>query len=444
MIKVIRSMKRGFSFWQELPEMAFTGKLREETDGIVIVDSNITFQTHLGFGGAFTEAAAKALSYAKDKEELMNAYFSDQGLKYNIGRTVVHSCDFSVSSRLYIEDNDETLDSFDISADDQIIIPMIKKAIDLSGGIWLLASPWSPPAFMKMNQAFYYGGALKPEYYQLWANYLLKYVLAMKDRDIKIEAITIQNEPEATQVWESCIYTSEQEANMVDVLYQTFDKANMDIKIVIWDHNRDRVVERAHGVLKNQHDKVWGVGYHWYMSEESENLSVVKDMYPDKHILFTEGCSEFIDPKIKELTYKDELWKHGEQYGRNYIKDSLNYSEGFIDWNLFLDEKGGPNHVGNFCEAPMMINQKTGEVQINPSYYYIGHFSKYIKQGAKRIHIRQQLMEDVYTTAYKNPNGEIIIVAQNEGWIRQIEFVVDGKNVLISLPDHSISTIIID
>ncbi len=265
----------------------------------------------------------------------------------------------------------------------------------------------------------------------------------MLDRGITISALSIQNEPAANQTWESCHYTVEEESRMVEVLYDALKEAKLDVKLIIWDHNRDVYVERAHGVLKHLKDKVWGVGHHWYVSEDSQNLSVIHDLYPDTHILFTEGCVELTNPAFSFGDKAEDLWKHGEHYGRNIIKDSLNYTEGFVEWNLFLDDQGGPNHVQNYCEAPIMIDRQTGVLTHNPSYYYIGHFSRHIQPGAKRVHIQRSVHPTIYATAYQNPNGEIVVVIQNEGWLQNITLYVDQKPLNVSLPDRSITTFVI-
>ncbi|MGL4373075.1 MAG: glycoside hydrolase family 30 protein, partial [Turicibacter sp.] len=212
------------------------------------------------------------------------------------------------------------------------------------------------------------------------------------------------------------------------------------------DHNRDVLVERATTVLADPEANkyIWGVGNHWYLSEDFENLSVVHNMFPDKHLLFTEGCVE--------LTHTAEganggayigSWDNGERYGRNIIGDFNNWSEGWIDWNLVLNEIGGPNHVHNYCEAPIMVDRQKGELVYNVSYFYIGHFSKFIKPGAKRVALNHNAGPQVHATAFKNENGEIVVVVQNEGWIAELSLVVDGLGANITLPDHSITTYIL-
>ncbi|WP_319003777.1 hypothetical protein [Cytobacillus firmus] len=203
----------------------------------------------------------------------------------------------------------------------------------------------------------------------------------MEKEGVPIWGITIQNEPEAKQVWDSCLYTGEEERDFIkNRLGPSLEKnGHGDVKIIIWDHNRNVIFERAQDVLSDPETAkyVWRTGVHWYVSEEFENLSRVHDAFPDKHLIFTEGCIEG-GPQPGE-------WHTGERYGRNIIGDLNNHLEVWIDWNLVLNEEGGPNHVGNYCDAPVIVDTKKDEVHYNSSYYYIGHFSKFIKPGARRI-----------------------------------------------------------
>ncbi len=444
----VRSEKKDLKYWQPLPERQ-TGTF-DARRPVVAVNSQYEYQEHMGFGGAFTEAAAYTLSEAPDalRREALKAYFSkEEGLGYVLGRVHIHSCDFALGNYTYVEEGDKALESFDLSHEDQWLVPMIKAAQDYAQKpLKLLASPWSPPAFMKDTQEMNYGGRLLADYAESWAHYYVKYIEAMKKRGIDIWGVSVQNEPLATQTWDSCIYSAEEERDFVKnhlgpVLKATYPETH----IVIWDHNRDVIVERASVVLSDPDAAkyVWGTGNHWYVSEAFENLSAVHHLYPDKHILFTEGCVE-LTMTSENAQFEGYLgsWKNGERYGRNIIGDFNNWSRGWLDWNLVLNELGGPNHVYNYCEAPIMYDRQKEALIYNNSYYYIGHFSKYIEVGAKRLET-QVTKEDVYAVSFKNPNGDIVVVAQNEGWIAELALVVDGQGININLPDHSITTFIL-
>lgn len=409
---------------------------------LIELDSSQKYQEILGFGGAFTEAAAHTLAQiSPDKrKEVIESYFnSDTGLGYSIGRVHIHSCDFALENYTYVEENDEKLETFDISRDKEKIIPLIKDAIAERGDkLKLFASPWSPPAWMKTNNEMNNGGKLLPEYRQTWAEYFTKFIKAYRQADIDIWGITVQNEPEAVQTWDSCIYTPEEERDFIKYyLGPIMERENLEnIKILVCDHNRDIIVKRASAVFSDREaaSYVWGTAFHWYVSEEFENVGRVHELYPDKHLLFTEGCQEG-GVKLGE-------WFTGERYGRNMIGDLNNWTEGYLDWNLVLNEEGGPNHVGNYCDAPIIADTEKDKLHYNSSYYYIGHFSKYIKPGARRIAWSSEL-DDLEITAFKNPDGNIALIVMNET-DEEKDFVLktEAGGVELIIPAHGIQTLI--
>ncbi len=222
-----------------------------ETQVCVFTDPDKTFQTFLGIGGAFTDASAETFSKIPEpkQEELLKAYFDTQkGIGYTLARTNINSCDFSSASYTYVTEGDKELKSFSIDHDHEIQDPFIKKAIAAAGGkLTLFVSPWSPPAYMKDNNDMLHGGKLNPEYYQPWADYYVKFINAYEKAGIPVWGMTIQNEPMATQTWESCIYTANDERDFLkNYLGPTIQKAGLgDKKIIVWDHNRDLMVQRA-------------------------------------------------------------------------------------------------------------------------------------------------------------------------------------------------------
>ncbi|MEC9485419.1 MAG: glycoside hydrolase family 30 protein [Candidatus Izemoplasma sp.] len=407
----------------------------------LVVDSSTTFQTMLGFGGAFTEAAGYTFAQLskENQDKVLKAYFDPVvGLGYNLGRVSIHSCDFSLDNYTYVEDNDTELKTFDIKRDHDYVIPFIEKAEKVAGKqMKLLASPWSPPPWMKTNGEMNNGGKLKEEYFQTWADYFVKFIDSYRSIDKNIFAVTVQNEPAAKQIWDSCLYTKEEERDFVkNYLGPTLKKAYPDIHIIIWDHNRDIIVERADAILSDEEAReyVWGTGLHWYVSEEFEKVGKVHELHPDKHILFTEGCIEG--------GVHLGAWHTGERYARNMIGDFNNYCEGYIDWNLILNEIGGPNHVGNYCDAPIIGDTKEDTIHFNSSYYYIGHFSKFIQPGAKRIkHTFDD--NDLVTVSFINPDKRIVTVVLNETEEeKEITLKMDTEEQVVTLAPRSISTFI--
>lgn len=419
-----------------------------ETEVSVFVNPEKKFQTFIGIGGAITDASAEVFAkLPEDKQEkLLEAYFSEKGINYSIIRTSIHSCDFSSGSFTYIEEGDKSLESFSIEHDRQYRLPMIKRAIEKAGdSVLFYASPWSPPAFMKSNKNMLQGGKLLSEYYQVWADYYCKFIEAYENEGIPVWGVTIQNEPMATQRWESCIYTAEEERDFLkNYLGPTFERNGYEDKnIVVWDHNRDLITNRANTIFDDPESAkyAWGIGFHWYetwtgSNPQFENLSRVNESYPDKKLLFTEGCNEAFDAE------KYQYWPNAERYGESMINDFNQGTVGWTDWNILLDENGGPNHVGNFCFAPVHADNTTDELIYTPSYYYIGHFSKFIRPGAKRVSTvtsRSHLM----ATTFMNEDASLVTVVMNKtDQAITYNLIVNNSEIAVESLPHSMQTIV--
>jgi glucosylceramidase len=422
-----------------------------ETQPCIFIDPDKTFQTFLGIGGALTDASAETfykLPKSKQDEILKNYFDPAAGIGYTLARTNIQSCDFSSGSYSYVKDNDPELKSFSVAHDEQYRIPFIKAAMAAAGGkLTVYATPWSPPAWMKDNHDMLHGGKLLPAYDQSWANFFVAFIKAYEKQGIPIWGLSTQNEPMAKQTWESCIYTGTEERDFIkNFLGPTLERAGFgDKKIIAWDHNRDLLYQRASTVLDDPEAAryVWGVGFHWYESWTGggkifDNVRRVAEAYPKTNLIFTEGCAERFNPK------QIGDWKWGEDYGRNMIEDFNNGTVGWTDWNILLDEKGGPNHVGNFCFAPVHANTTTGEITYMNSFYYIGHFSKFIKPGAKRI-ISSSSRGQLLTTAFLNADGSIVTVVMNQsGEKMNYRIWLKGRAAEITSLPHSIQTVVLE
>ncbi|MCD7956284.1 MAG: glucosylceramidase [Lachnospiraceae bacterium] len=429
-------------YWKEV-------KLRagESEDRMHVVNLYPEFQrqTIEGFGGAFTEAAADTFAKLsrEAQEEILEAYFGESGLKYNMGRCTIHSCDFARGNYTYVEENDETLDSFSIDHDREQILPLIKRAMEkASEKMHFLASPWSPPAYMKTNGEMNHGGKLKEEYRALWAEYVTRFLHSYRDEGIDVKYITVQNEPEAVQTWDSCIYTAAEEGVFVlQYLAPALQKAELsDVGIFIWDHNKEAAFERADGTLSvpGTNDMVEGVAVHWYTGDHFDSLRLIREKYPDKRIFFTEGCVEYSRFADSNEVQKAEMYAHD-------MAGNFNAGvEAELDWNLILDENGGPNHVGNYCAAPIMCDTGTGTVDRRLTYYYIGHFSRYIRRGARSI-ATTAFTDKIDAAAFVNPNGERVTVLLNKS-DEDLEITLreNGRGTAVTLPAHSLATVIFE
>jgi glucosylceramidase len=420
-----------------------------ETQICVFVDPSKRAQTILGIGGALTDASAEVFAKlpAAKQQEFIDAHFDPRkGIGYRLARTNIHSCDFSSASYTYVSEGDKDLRSFSIEHDRRFRIPFIKRAIAATGGrLTLFASPWSPPAFMKTNNDMLHGGKLKPEFYQSWANYYTKFIKAYEKEGIPVWGISVQNEPMATQTWESCIYSAEDERDFLkNFLGPTMSRAGLaEKKIIAWDHNRDLIFQRVSTILEDPQaaQYVWGIGYHWYEPWSGgdmmfDNVRLVHEAFPNKPLIFTEGTVDSFKPQ------DINSWRLGEYYGRSMINDFNDGAVGWTDWNVLLDEQGGPNHVGNFCFAPVHADTKTGTLTYTNSYYYIGHFSKFIRPAARRI-AASPSRSALLSTAFINADGTVATVVMNRGDQKISYFLwVDGNAAEVTSPPHSIQTLV--
>ena len=419
-----------------------------ETELAVFVNPKKTFQEYLGIGGAITDASSEVFATLnkEQQEEFLQAYFGKNGINYNIIRTSIHSSDFGLGSHTYVDEGDAALKTFSIEKDKEKRIPFIKRAIELiEDDLVFYASPWSPPAFMKTNKNMLRGGKLLPKFRQAWANYYAKFIKAYEDEGIPVWGLTIQNEPMAVQRWESCIYTAAEERDFLKkYLGPTLEKEGLgDKKIIVWDHNRDLISERANTIFEDKEAAkyAWGIGFHWYETwtgglPKYDNLKNIKESFPSKNMMFTEGCQEGFD------TERMHYWPNAERYGNSMINDFNSGVVGWTDWNILLDERGGPNHVQNFCFAPIHANTKTSELTYTPTYFYIGHFSKFINPGAKRVSTTTS-RTSLESTSFLNSDGSLVTVVMNKTDAKiNYKLAVGNLESVIEILPHAMQTIL--
>lgn len=404
----------------------------------------ISYQTFEGFGGAITEAAGYTFSRMSEasQKEIIGAYFGSGGNGYRFARMAIDSCDFSLGNYSAVTDPEDTeLQSFTLRRDEQYILPLLRAAEHAAGEpISIMLSPWSPPAFMKSNGQKNGGGFLKPEYRGLWAQYLCRYIKEYQNRGFSVKMLSIQNEPNATQTWDSCRYDGEQEKEFLrDYLYPALQENGLgEIQVCIWDHNKERAFERACEVLDSETDKmVQGVAFHWYSGDHFDTVRLIREKFPDKKLVFSEGCVEY-----SRFGADDQL-KNAQMYAHDIIGNlnaGMNVS---LDWNIILDETGGPNHVKNFCDAPVMCDTGKDTVEKKLSYTYIGQFSRYIQPGAKRI-ASSKYTDELEVTAFRNPDSSLTAVLLNRtGAALPVCLRLQGQAAQFVLPADSITTALI-
>ncbi|MBP5198167.1 MAG: glucosylceramidase [Lachnospiraceae bacterium] len=391
-------------FMEKLPTVEFYDD-KPDPDGredrLLNIYPEARYQEIVGFGGAMTEATALNLEYMGEElhKKAMELYFdSEKGIGYSLIRSTINSCDFSKDFYSYDEvEGDHELKNFDISHDREYIIPALKEAFETAEELKLYCSPWSPPAWMKTNGRMNRGGKLKNDCYQTWAHYFTKFIQEYEKEGVKVWGVTPQNEAKAEQNWESCFYSKEEEAEFTNK-YLKPDLTNNglgDVKIFVWDHNKERTLDRALTIFKDKritgekgYEGPDGIAVHWYSGEHFAALDAFHNVFPDKLILGSEHS------KSAGKTPEDS----GERYAHDIIGDLNNYSNGWTDWNMILDEEGNPDHwkdeqiesgwapekiwVG---EAPVVFDKKKKKLDIRSSYYYMGHISKFVRPGAVRI-----------------------------------------------------------
>lgn len=419
-----------------------------KADYTLTLDPEITHQTLVGIGGSFTESSAQVLSeLSKEKrQEVIEKYFSPSGAHYSLTRTHIASCDFSVTNYTYAPvPGDTALEHFSIEPDRKYLLPFIKDSQQVSGADFkIIASPWTSPPWMKDNNTWN-GGSLLAEHHQTFADYIVKYLQAYKEEGIDVWGITPTNEPLGNDSnWESLHFTADEMADWIsEHLGPTLQTKTPNTTIWAFDQNRGpHLIEWADAILgKPEAAKyVDGLAVHWYESTNtvsSESLDYVHGKYPGKGLIHSEGCIDAMgdDEKIGVWLEDDWYWrKEATDWGWIWApekdkKDHPKYSPfyrytrdligglnhnlvGWIDWNMILNTRGGPNHARNYCLAPILVNSGRDSVYYTPLYYSVAHISKFMRPGSIRIGLTGA-DDEFMATAFKNPDGNIAIAVFN-------------------------------
>ena len=391
-----------------------------EEYNVIRVYPNINYQTFKGFGGALT--IASAINYNKlskdKKEEFLKAYYSVDGLNYNWGRISIGSNDFCLNS--YENDNYKYEKSY--------IIPFIKDILNIKP-LTFLASPWSPPSYMKDNHNLCNGGKLLKEYYEDYANYLINYLNFFKKEKINIKYLTMQNEPLAKQSWESCVFNIEEQK---DFIYHYLLPKLEDTFLFLWDHNKDNLFNVVSN-LYQENSKIKGIAYHWYTGIHQTNLKLTYLKFPNLLLLHSEGCCGY--SKYNEIEWINDA----EQLLVDLINDLNNGMSIYLDWNILLDFQGGPNHQKNYCKSPIILTKNEKDFIKTPIYYYFGHISKFILNEAK---INPVSFCDNFLVATASTLNDIttIVILNPTNEKRDYTLIVNQKQIKDIIYPHCIIT----
>ena len=402
------------------------------------IDATQTFQSILGFGGAFTDASCYLLNEMEPdaRQKLLAELVGPDGLRLSVGRTCIGSSDYSRTAYSFDDgsDPDPELKRFSIAHDREYILPILRIAQTINPEIFLFSAPWSPPGWMKTGGSML-GGSMQKHYFASYAEYFVKFLQAYQAEGVKIRATTTQNEVDTDQDGRmpAAEWGQEYEAAFIrEHLGPAFERASLDTKIWLLDHNYD-LWGRALDLLSDPgvYKYVDGVAWHGYMGTP-DAMTRVHNAFPSKHAYWTEG-----GPELSHPGYETDWTK----WSSTFAQILKNWARCIVSWNLVLDEKGSPN-IGPFaCGGVVTLDSKTREITRSGQYWAFAHYSKVIERGAQVI-ASHGSFTDVEHVALKNPDGSYILVVSNQGAGRQLSCRFAGQLLNLELPHDSVTTLL--
>ncbi|XP_071844390.1 lysosomal acid glucosylceramidase-like [Apostichopus japonicus] len=426
------------------------------------VNSTAQYQKMTGFGGAFTDSAGyNILNLSKPAQDnLLKSYFHPSGIEYTFGRVPVASCDFSL--RIYSYDDyakDFSMQKFKLVEEDfQYKIPIIKRAQAMSKRkINLIASPWSAPAWMKDNNKMTGGGQLigptTGKYYEAYALYLLKFLDSYASQNLTFWGLTMLNEPSAglffNYSFQSMLFSPENERDFVKFHLGPMaqNSSYKDVKIIMLDDQRLFLPFWAQKILGDPDAAKYisGIGVHWYRDTISpiEKLDETHEQFPDQFLLYTESSNGYEAWSVPVMLGD---WPRGESYSEDILWDVNHWVTGWVDWNLALDEDGGPNWAKNFVDSGIIVNAKDDEFYKQPMFYHIGHFSKFIVPDSIRIDFiaKEMAFQLAPSAAFLLPDGRKAAVILNKQTVPMDITIKDSDSGYLNaqVPAKSIQTYI--
>ena len=415
-------------------------------------------QTVYGIGSSLTQASAAALSTlpASVRASVLERAFGPGGAAFSLIRTHIASCDFSTSSYTYAPTPDPALADFSIDVDrTNGHLALLKDARAVAGAQFqVMASPWTAPPWMKDNGAFYTpaerrGGRLRPEHYETFAHYTARYIEAMAAEGIDIWSLTPVNEPHGNQgTWESMEMSPAEQAAYVDVLARVLAQRGHSPELYVYDQNRGGVKDFVDPILQDPAaaPSVTGIAVHWYDSTfrvYEDELEALHAAWPGCPIVQSEGCIDNIfnhgtdkSPSAPTPWWNNDAWFWDKvatdwgwdwlpnsevdhppyaaafRYARDLVGGLAHWLSGWIDWNLVLTRHGGPNHVQNFCLAPILVDGET--VYYTPMFHILSQMSRHTRPGATVLHLDGTLPAGLWAVAVRGPNGQRAVHIFNE------------------------------
>ncbi|UOR04173.1 glucosylceramidase [Hymenobacter aerilatus] len=402
----------------------------EASASVIEIDDSQQFQTIDGFGYCLTGGSATLLLQMGQAERtaLLKELFDPKAagsigvsyLRVSIGASDLDPVVFSYDD-MPEGQTDPQLTKFSLDPDRKELIPALKEILAINPNIKILGSPWSPPTWMKTNGNSK-GGSLKPAFYNAYAQYFVKYVQDMKAEGIRIDAITVQNEPLHPGNNPSLLMLAEQQAEFIkNSLGPAFIAAKIDTKIIVYDHNADRP-DYPLAILNDPEARKYvdGSAFHLYAGP-IEALSKVHEAYPDKNIYFTE---QWVGAKSK---FEDNLGWHMKTL---MIGATRNWAKTVLEWNLAADPQQNPHTPGGCTECLGALTLDGNQVQRNVAYYVVAHASKFVRPGSVRI--ASTATGTLPNVAFRTPAGQIVVLVQNDQKTPQT-FSIRYKGKLVSL-----------
>jgi glucosylceramidase len=414
------------------PSLSWRGRTSSQRDCITI-QPDVTFQKALGFGAAFTDAACYTFNRLSPaaRKNLFDELFHPSKMGLSVCRICIGSSDYAAKVYSYDEGGpDPELTRFSIDHDREYVIPTLKSARAINPNLFLFASPWSPPAWMKVNNSML-GGLMEKKHFAAYAQYFVKFLQAYQEAGVPVNAVTIQNEVDTEQDGRmpASLWGQEYETGFIaEHLGPALANAKLDVKIWIIDHNYNlwgRAIAELDEPDVNRY--VDGVAWHGYLGQPSA-MTRVHEAHPEKHMYWTEG-----GPSIKSPTYATD-WA---DWGTTFADILRNWARCVVGWNLALDENGNPN-IGPFdCGGVVTIHSKTNQLSRSGQYWAFAHYARAARPGAMRIHSTGDI-DGVSHVAFANPDGGNALVLTNRGSEKQILVRLAGSEAPVNLPGSSI------
>ncbi|MEI6677949.1 MAG: glycoside hydrolase family 30 beta sandwich domain-containing protein [Mariniphaga sp.] len=403
------------------------------------VDDSQSFQTIDGFGYTLTGGSAEVIKSLSTsvKQQLLQELFGSGNtsisvsyLRLSIGASDLNSMPFTYDD-MPAGQTDISLNDFTLSPDMTALIPLLKEILAINPSIKIIATPWSAPVWMKDNTNFM-GGSLQPQYYNVYAQYFVKYIQQMKAQGITVDAVTPQNEPLHPGNNPSMVMTALQQADFIkNNLGPAFQAVNITTKIVIYDHNCDKP-EYPISILNDAGAKSFidGSAFHLYAGDIGA-LTLVHSSFPDKNIYFTEQYTS------SSGSFGGDLKWHL----KNVIIGSMrNWSKVALEWNLANNAAYEPHTQGGCttCKGAVTINGSDNYTR-NVGFYIVAHASKFVPSGSVRI--ASNLIGNLNNVAFKTPGGKKVLIVENDGNTSELfNIKYNGKWITTSLEGGSVGT----